>query len=42
MHDRLGSSSWTLDLGHPIAWLRLGVLAVALNVLAVLLQAGVV
>ncbi|GAA5086313.1 putative membrane protein [Thermocatellispora tengchongensis] len=33
VHDRLGSSSWTLNLGHPIAWLLLGVLAVALIVL---------
>ncbi|MEO3884715.1 hypothetical protein [Nonomuraea sp. B5E05] len=42
VHDRLGSSSWTLNLGHPIAWLLLGVLAVALIVLAGLLLAGVV
>jgi uncharacterized membrane protein len=42
VHDRLGSSSWTLNLGHPIAWLVLGVLAVALIVLAGLALAGVV
>ncbi|TDD22266.1 DUF1648 domain-containing protein [Nonomuraea diastatica] len=40
VHDRLGSSSWTLNLGHPIAWLLLGVLAVGLIVLAGLLLTG--
>ncbi|MEU8358290.1 hypothetical protein AB0C27_19955 [Nonomuraea sp. NPDC048882] len=42
VHARLGPSSWTLNLGHPIAWLLLGVLAVALIVLAGLALAGVV
>ncbi|MFI7048677.1 DUF1648 domain-containing protein [Streptosporangium sandarakinum] len=42
VHARLGSSSWTLNLGHPIAWLLLGVLAVALIVFAGLALAGVV
>ncbi|MEO3790195.1 hypothetical protein ABGB14_08275 [Nonomuraea sp. B10E15] len=42
VHDRLGSSSWTLNLGHPIAWLLLGSLAVALVVVAGLLLAGAV
>ncbi|MEV0159638.1 putative membrane protein [Nonomuraea fuscirosea] len=42
VHARLGSSSWTLNLGHPIAWLLLGVLTVALLVLAGLSLAGVV
>ncbi|MEV4569917.1 hypothetical protein AB0K12_39725 [Nonomuraea sp. NPDC049419] len=42
VHARLGSSSWTLNLGHPIAWLLLGVLALALIVLAELALAGVV
>ncbi|GAA2395696.1 hypothetical protein GCM10010404_61630 [Nonomuraea africana] len=42
VHARLGSSSWTLNLGHPIAWLLLGALAVALIVLAGLALAGVV
>ncbi|MEV5889526.1 DUF1648 domain-containing protein [Nonomuraea fuscirosea] len=42
VHARLGSSSWTLNLGHPIAWLLLGVLTVALIVLAGLALAGVV
>ncbi|MEV0381648.1 hypothetical protein [Nonomuraea sp. NPDC050643] len=38
VHARLGSSSWTLNLGHPIAWLLLG----ALIALAGLALAGVV
>ncbi|MET7332237.1 hypothetical protein [Nonomuraea sp. NPDC005650] len=42
VHARLGSSSWTLNLGHPIAWLLLGVLAVALTVFAGSALAGVV
>ncbi|MEU8249768.1 hypothetical protein [Nonomuraea sp. NPDC048916] len=42
VHARLGSASWTLNLGHPIAWLLIGVLAVALAVFAVLALAGVV
>jgi len=39
--DRMGSSSWTLNLGHPVAWLLLGGLAVALIVLVGLAVAGV-
>lgn len=42
VHARLGSSSWTLNLGHPIAWLLLSVLTVVLIVLAGLALAGVV
>ncbi|PZG54438.1 hypothetical protein C1I98_04065 [Spongiactinospora gelatinilytica] len=42
VHARLGSSSWTLNLGHPLAWLLLGVLAITLIVLAGLALAGVV
>ncbi|MEU3165195.1 hypothetical protein [Streptosporangium sp. NPDC006930] len=35
VHARLGSSSWTLNLGHPVAWLLLGLVAVGLAWLAV-------
>ncbi|MEV4837342.1 hypothetical protein AB0K05_22655 [Nonomuraea sp. NPDC049486] len=42
VHARLGTGSWTLNLGHPIAWLLLGVLAVALLVLGALSLSGVV
>ncbi|QFY09552.1 hypothetical protein GBF35_25475 [Nonomuraea phyllanthi] len=42
VHARLGSSSWTLNLGHPIAWLLLGALTVALLVFAGLALAGAV
>jgi uncharacterized membrane protein len=37
VHDRLGSSTWTLNLGHPIAWLLLGAIALGLIALAVVL-----
>ncbi|MET8053620.1 hypothetical protein ABZU75_39160 [Streptosporangium sp. NPDC005286] len=30
VHARLGSSSWTLNLGHPIAWLLLGFVVIGL------------
>ncbi|RBQ14721.1 hypothetical protein DP939_39215 [Spongiactinospora rosea] len=42
VHARLGPSSWTLNLGHPIAWLLLGILTLTLTVLAALALAGVV
>ncbi|TDE48507.1 hypothetical protein E1295_21160 [Nonomuraea mesophila] len=42
VHDRLLSWSWTLNFGHPVAWILLGALAVGLIVLAGLLLAGVV
>lgn len=41
-HTRLGSSTWTLNLGHPVVWLLLGVLTVTLIVLAGLASADVV
>lgn len=42
VHARLGSSSWTLNLGHPIAWFLLGVLALVLIVFAGPALAGAV
>ncbi|MGV9774120.1 DUF1648 domain-containing protein [Streptosporangium sp. NPDC003464] len=42
VHARLGSASWTLNLGHPVAWLLIGVLAAVLIVFGVLASAGVV
>ncbi|TDC10669.1 hypothetical protein E1267_03735 [Nonomuraea longispora] len=40
VHDRLVSWSWTLNLGHPVAWILLGALAVGLVVLLVLVLPG--
>lgn len=34
VHARLGSSSWTLNLGHPVAWLLLGLVVIGLAGLA--------
>ncbi|MGW0483497.1 DUF1648 domain-containing protein [Nonomuraea sp. NPDC003214] len=42
VHARVSSSSWTLNLGHPVAWVLLGVLAVVLVVGGVLALSGVI
>lgn len=38
--DRIGASPWTVNLGHPIAWLLLGGLAVIVTVLLALMLLG--
>ncbi|MEU6999810.1 hypothetical protein [Nonomuraea sp. NPDC046570] len=42
VHARLGSSTWTLNLGHPVVWLLLAVLVVALAGLGLLALLGVI